>query len=149
VAGKSVYGHGGNILGYSSILLYSPDDSITVAVIVNETTDATPVGLALMNLAMNRKASGVRADAGSATGLAVRSIRTDAAGALLTFDYTSAGTVPLTLGLYDLLGREVMKAQAEEPGAHTATFDVSRLPRGMYVWRLTEGSRIASGTVAL
>ncbi len=150
VAGKNVYGHGGNILGYSSILLYSPDDSITVAAIINETADATSVGLALMNLAMNRKASSVyQGDAAAQMALTVTSVRSTADGGSLTVEYDLQSSTPATLALYDLLGREVMTISDIPQDTHAVELDIRALPRGAYFWRLTAGNRAASGKVML
>jgi hypothetical protein len=50
------------------------------------------------------------------------------------------------LALYDVLGREVAAVEARwlERGPHRLGLDVSRLPSGVYVWRLAAGDRVES-----
>lgn len=151
VNGRNVYGHGGNVLGYSSIMLYSPTDSITVALIVNETIDATGAGLALMNLAMNSRSSGVRAAAGPARGITLTAVRPDPSGTALSIDCTLGASGRVTATLYNLLGREVASVTEDAimPGSRTLQISTAGLPAGMYFYRLTDGEHVASGKVAL
>jgi len=44
VNGITCYGHGGNIFGYTSVMIYDPQDSIAVAVMMNKDLDGGPVG---------------------------------------------------------------------------------------------------------
>ncbi|NNF58680.1 MAG: choice-of-anchor B family protein [Rhodothermaceae bacterium] len=55
------------------------------------------------------------------------------------------------LTLYDALGRAVavLAAGAHEPGTHTATFDGSHLPSGVYLARLTAEGRTATQRLTL
>jgi hypothetical protein len=55
------------------------------------------------------------------------------------------------LGVYDLLGREVVVLVNERkaPGTYEVGFDGSRLASGMYVYRLTAGAHIQSGKMML
>ena len=58
----------------------------------------------------------------------------------IPFEIEKAGLV--TLGIYDLLGREVKVLVNEviEAGKHTVTFDAGELPSGTYFYRIQAGS---------
>jgi endo-1,4-beta-xylanase len=55
------------------------------------------------------------------------------------------------LGVYDMLGREaaVLVDELRSPGTHTVRFDASGLPSGVYLYRLTAGSRVESRRMVL
>ncbi|MFH1011933.1 MAG: T9SS type A sorting domain-containing protein, partial [bacterium] len=58
----------------------------------------------------------------------------------ITFDLPAAG--PVTLKVYDLLGREVatLVNGMNAPGHHSVLFDGSNLPSGIYLYRIEMGS---------
>jgi hypothetical protein len=60
-------------------------------------------------------------------------------------------TSEVRFALYDMLGREVAKMDAGrlEAGPHRLPFEVSALPGGVYVWRLTAGARVESGRLTV
>jgi hypothetical protein len=57
--------------------------------------------------------------------------------------FTLEAPTAVRLALYDVLGRAVATLDAGHLGAgpHRITLDVSRLPAGVYVWRLVAGER--------
>jgi hypothetical protein len=61
--------------------------------------------------------------------------------ALLSFPNVSIGN-PVTLKIYDILGREIQILVNEKlnPGIYEVTFDGSNLPSGIYFYRLQAGS---------
>ena len=67
----------------------------------------------------------------------------------IDFRTTEAG--PVTLRVYDLLGREVATLVDESlfPGVHSRSFDASAIPSGMYLYRLTAGGRSESRKMML
>jgi hypothetical protein len=69
--------------------------------------------------------------------------------AALVFTLRTPGTVGLAL--YDVLGREVAPVQGGwlAAGPHRLGLDVSRLPAGVYVWRLAAGDRVESGRLTV
>jgi hypothetical protein len=59
-----------------------------------------------------------------------------------TISYQLAALNHVTLKVFDMLGREVVVLvnRIEEPGDKSVMFDASRLPSGMYFYRLSAGS---------
>ena len=57
-------------------------------------------------------------------------------------EYQIAGAGPVTLRVYDLLGREVktLVNERQSPGTHSVTFDANKLPSGVYFYRLESGT---------
>lgn len=53
------WGHGGNVFGFASILLYSPTDSIIVAMCVNKDMGTTTFGLPFMNAVITNRPVGI------------------------------------------------------------------------------------------
>jgi len=65
--------------------------------------------------------------------------------------YSVAADGPVTLRVYDVLGREVRELVKgfQTAGRHTASFDGSGLASGMYFYRLESGGRTATMKMAL
>ncbi len=59
-------------------------------------------------------------------------------GTAISYELSATGRISLTI--YDVLGREVatLVNRVEQPGSYTVTFDASRLPSGVYFYRLQE-----------
>ena len=57
----------------------------------------------------------------------------------------------VTLTIYDMLGREIAKLMDGEQlaGSYTARFDASRLPSGVYFYRLTAGNYVSTQKMIL
>lgn len=151
VSGRTVYGHGGNVLGYSSLLLYSPQDRVTVALIVNETTQVTSAGLYLMATAISNAVSSVQNADHTDRGFSAVAARRNYAGKAITMDYMlgEPGTVRATL--HDLLGNEVAAITTDYlmAGPHTLHLGTSDLPHGIYFYRLANGAHMVSGKITL
>ena len=66
-------------------------------------------------------------------------------------EYTLAEAGPVSLVVFDVLGREVARLVdgAGEAGTHTVSFAAASLPAGAYVVRLESGGNVATRTVTL
>lgn len=65
--------------------------------------------------------------------------------------FTLAAPADVTLGVYDLLGREVVRL-VDGPivaGAHTVPFEAAALPSGVYTYRLQAGGTVQTGRLVL
>lgn len=61
VAGRTIWGHGGNVFGYASIMMHAPSDSITVIVCANKDLSTTGFGLSFMNSVITTRPVGIKA----------------------------------------------------------------------------------------
>lgn len=63
---------------------------------------------------------------------------------VISYQLSAAGHV--TLRIYDVLGREVttLVDARQSPGSHMVTFDASKLPSGVYFYRLSAGAYTAT-----
>ena len=73
------------------------------------------------------------------------------AGASVRFTYTLAAPADVRLAVFDALGREVavVAAGAQRAGTHSASFDASALPPGVYVVRLVTPAGTAAATLTV
>ncbi len=65
--------------------------------------------------------------------------------------YMTDQTGPVELKVYNLLGVEVatLVNQVQAPGEHAVTFDAADLPSGVYLYRLTHGTKISTKRMIL
>ena len=65
--------------------------------------------------------------------------------------FSLAAPSDVHLALYDVLGREVAAVDAGHltAGTHRLPLDVSKLPAGVYVWRLSAGDRAEAGRLTV
>lgn len=65
--------------------------------------------------------------------------------------YDLPSTAHVTLTVYDMLGREIaiLMDGVQQAGTYTARFDASRLPSGVYFYRLSSGSNVATQKMIL
>ncbi len=68
-----------------------------------------------------------------------------------TISYKLSAVGYVTLKVYDVLGREVetLVNRKQNPGSHTVTFDASKLPSGVYFYRLIAGSFVETKKMVL
>jgi hypothetical protein len=146
----SVYGHDGAIIGYSSVLLFDPVDSIVVAALVNEQTDALSIGIAMME-AIKEQKSGVDNGNIASGGLTIETIRQTSSPRMFIIDYQIPEGSNVSMTIYNILGKEVATVVHDwkSVGTHTAYFDGSSLPHGPYFCRLQAGGTIVTKKIVL
>ncbi len=85
------------------------------------------------------------------TGFALAAAQPNPVAAQATIHFSLDEAGPARLVIYDVLGREVAQLveASLEVGAQAARFDATRLPAGLYVYRLEAGGRSLSGTLTV
>lgn len=138
--GKTLYGHGGNVFGYSTSLLYYPEKGITIAVMVNGNMKADEIGYALMTEALKGTTSGAGYHPASPL-LSLGDIITDRPGTAVRVEYSLPVAGSASITLHDMLGREVaaISGLEQEAGTWSATLRTAGLPHGAYICRLRSG----------
>ena len=68
-----------------------------------------------------------------------------------TIEYALPASGPVRLAVYDALGREVatLAQGVQQAGRHTAVFDGTSLPSGVYMYRLEAAGRAHTGLMTL
>ncbi len=140
LGGKTLYGHGGNVFGYSTSLLHDPEKGITVAVMVNGNMKADEIGYALMTEVMKGSTSTAGYTPASPL-LSLGDITIDRSGTAVLVEYSLPVAGSASITLHDLLGREVaaISGLEHEAGTWSATLRTAGLPHGAYICRLQSG----------
>lgn len=81
-----------------------------------------------------------------ASATAIRAVAPNPSGGSSEIAFDVADTGPVTLAVYDALGREVARVvdEVREAGTHRVRLDVRSLPAGVYVVRMTAGGTVQS-----
>lgn len=151
IAGETVYGHGGNVFGYSTSMLYDPEKGIAVAVMVNGDMKADNIGTVLMAAAMELEAAGAGySDDATPAMLSLGNVRIDPTGSAVTVEYSLAQPGTIRVTLHDMLGHEVAGTENmyNEAGASAATLGTTGLPHGTYICRVQSGEKVATRKIA-
>ena len=139
--GRTYYGHGGNTFGYAADMQFSPADSVSVGVVINQDADAEPVSIALLKTVKDFLVTSVEAEPISkATSL---QCSPQISSGVIRAAYTLEKSAHVQLALYDAHGREAkMLLNAwHDAGSYEELIDVMELPQGVYFLRLITGDR--------
>ena len=60
INGVNCFGHGGNLFGYTAVMIYNPQDSISIAIMMNKDLDGGPVGKSFMITVITNNPVGIR-----------------------------------------------------------------------------------------
>lgn len=60
INGLNCFGHGGNLFGYTAVMIYNPQDSISIAIMMNKDLDGGPVGKSFMITVITNNPVGIR-----------------------------------------------------------------------------------------
>jgi CubicO group peptidase (beta-lactamase class C family) len=135
--GQSVWGHGGNIPGFATMMIYSPVDSISVSVLINQDWTTIPIGLAMLQAAQQALTlSTANALASEQPQLACYPNPSSGSGAV-RFSLSKPGRVELAL--LNSVGQEVAQLASGErsAGEHQLPVSANHLPNGLYFCRFT------------
>ncbi len=95
---------------------------------------------------------GVDDAAAAASGLSMATVAPNPVSTITSITFTTAAPAPLTLGLYDSRGalvRTLIDGRQYESGEHTITSDLSDLPNGVYLARLTQNEHAVSTSIVV
>jgi hypothetical protein len=134
--GRQYWGHGGNTFGYAADMEFSPSDSVSVGVVINQDANAEPIALELLKTVKEFLATSVAEDAVLKTG-SLRCTPQISSG-FTRISYSLKKPANVQLSLYDTQGREVemLLKSWQEAGSHEEFSNVADLPQGVYFLRL-------------
>ncbi|MBS1494855.1 MAG: serine hydrolase [Bacteroidetes bacterium] len=143
VNGKTCYGHGGNILGYSAAIMYYPVDSICIALDFNTSINTGAPAISFMNTVLNNRPSAVQnisSEVPEKFNLHQNYPNPFNPETNIKFDITSQGEVKLVV--YNSLGKEVQNLFTGKlaPGSYSYKWNASGFPSGVYFYKLVTGN---------
>ncbi len=140
--GKQIYGHGGNIPGFSAMLLHSPVSGISVSVLINQDDDAVHLGLAMLNAAQNLLISATENIPASDFNL-ICYPNPNRGNGTVKFTLPQPGSAQLTIE--DALGREVKMLTSGNfsAGQNSVPVSLNNLQAGLYFCKLKTETGVA------
>ncbi len=139
-AGRNGYGHGGNIFGYSTVVIYDPVDSVSIALMINRDISAGSLGVSFMNWVLQYTTSSVTSD-------------TDIIPERFTLlqnypnpfnpetkiEFHLSKNENVTLSVFNILGQEVeiLFDGLLPAGVHTFNWNAKDLSGGIYFYKLS------------
>lgn len=130
---RTYWGHGGNYYGYAASMMYYPQDSICVALLINQDCNATLIARVFMHTLVNSLATGMEEHGAAAS----FTCYPNPADESITIESPAAATAPATLILSDLSGRIV---HTETVNAMTIQLSTATFPAGAYLLTLQAGN---------
>lgn len=138
---RTYWGHAGNYFGYAACMLYDPQDSVCVVVLINQDCIAANVAKPLINAIANQLASGM-ADQQSLQEVAV--FPNPAHEALMIS--LPAANESYTVELFGLAGNLVQRQQAT---GNLTTINTADLSEGAYLLRVASASAVFTQKVMI
>jgi D-alanyl-D-alanine carboxypeptidase len=133
--GRTFYGHGGDISGFTQLAIHHVSDSITLVVSINRNNaPRVPIANALLQVVYDQLATSVGEHHGTTPFLTYPVPATSTLNIVLR-DSGSTNNIQLV----DAVGRVIMEQRAQ---ATNVTWNVEHLAAGIYHVRLHEGGRI-------
>jgi CubicO group peptidase (beta-lactamase class C family) len=143
--GQSIWGHSGSYYGYRTQMWYCPENDIGVIVLTNGESDAGSeiVWYEVFDyVTQTLAAAEPQGTPSTPEQFALLQNYPNPFNPTTTIAFEQPKAGHISLGVFDLLGREVavLKDGLVEAGTHRVTFDGSRLASGIYFARLDAGN---------
>lgn len=139
VSGVSCYGHGGNSLGYSSVMIYNPVDSISIAIMTNKDINAAPIGISFLQTVMQNNPSGLFQITSQVTEkFLLKQNYPNPFNPVTQVEFGISKVGFVSLNVFDALGKEVMTLvnEIKPAGSYKVEFNGSSLSSGIYFYKL-------------
>ena len=139
VSGIPCYGHGGNIFGYTSVMIYDPRDSIAIAVMMNKDLNGGPVGISFLNSVISNNPVGVSSMSSEIPqnfSLYQNYPNPFNPETIINFDLTSGQNTKLSV--VNILGKEIsiLFSGNLQAGEYSYKWDAKNFPGGIYFYKL-------------
>lgn len=131
--GHTYWGHAGNYYGYAASMLYYPQDSLCVAVLINQDCIAANIAKPLMNTLITTLATGIKEEAASRI-----SIFPNPADQSVTISFAGAPVAKRRMQLSDTAGKIVY----EQESLGDARVNTAGLAEGVYVMKISSAGEV-------
>ena len=133
-SGNTYYGHAGNFFGYAASMLYYPQDSICLALLVNQDCISPYIAMPLMKIALDNLflTTGINNPA------ATQDLRIYPNPSIETLNVQLPWAGEVIVNVFDVCGRQFYSSHQE---ANHLSIDVSRFPEGMYMLEIITGNK--------
>ncbi len=139
ILGISCYGHGGNSWGYSSVMIYNPADSISIAIMTNKDINAAPIGISFIQSVMQNNPSGIISINNQIPDkFALNQNYPNPFNPVTSIDFRIMKKENATLSVFNALGQEIeilFKGELKE-GTYSFKWDASGMVSGIYFYKL-------------
>ncbi|HAY34778.1 MAG TPA: serine hydrolase [Ignavibacteria bacterium] len=139
-AGRTGYGHGGNIFGYSTIVIYDPVESISIALMINKDISAGSLGVSFMNWVLQYTTSSVTSD----TEIIPKRFTLlqnypNPFNPETKIEFHLTNNENISLSVFNILGQEVeiLFEGLLPAGVHTFNWNAKDLSGGIYFYKLS------------
>jgi D-alanyl-D-alanine carboxypeptidase len=142
VAGKTVWGHGGNVFGYASIMMHAPQDSITVVICTNRDLSTTGFGLSFMNTVITQRPTSIQPVSQEVpSSYELKQNYPNPFNPETTIEFKISNAEFANLSIYDINGRliETLVNEKLSAGAYKIKWSGSNVSSGIYYYTLRTG----------
>ena len=142
VSGRTCYGHGGNSFGYTTVAIYDPIDSISIAVMMNKDLNGGPVGINFLNTVIQNNPTSILSNTNE-----IPAAFTLHQNFPNPFNPSTKIRIELsqrqfvTLSITNILGEEVeiLYNGLLHEGKHSYEWNAGDLPSGVYFCKINSG----------
>ena len=139
VPGNVCYGHGGNIFGYSTVAIYDPVDSISIAVMINNDVNAGPIGINFMSFVKQNNPVSISEISGVIPEkYTLEQNYPNPFNPVTNINFSIPHRSFVKITVFDILGKEIQNLINEElnEGNFKIDFNGSSLPSGIYFYKI-------------
>ncbi|MBC8172261.1 MAG: serine hydrolase [Chitinophagales bacterium] len=135
--GNIYWGHAGNFFGYAASMIYDPEDSVCVALLVNQDCFSPYIAMPLMNIAMNNLSLATNLE----TNIPEKKMKVypNPANDVLYIEMPEELRTNYTIQLFDMAGEMVY---TEQQNKQNIFIHVNNINDGFYVLKIIAGSNM-------
>ncbi|HEX2787403.1 MAG TPA: serine hydrolase [Ignavibacteria bacterium] len=139
VAGRTVWGHGGNVFGYASIMMHVPQDTITAVICSNRDLSTTNFGLPFMNTVITQRPVGIQPISQEIpSSFELKQNYPNPFNPETTIEFKISGDEFTNLNVYDINGRlvETLVNEKLQAGIYKMKWSGANVSSGVYYYTL-------------
>ncbi|MEO8446813.1 MAG: serine hydrolase [bacterium] len=138
IAGRNCYGHGGNTWGYTSVMIYDPVDSISIAIMMNKDLNGGPLGISFMNTVVQNNPSAIKTLSNEIPEkFLLHQNYPNPFNPSTKIEFELRIKEEVTLSVINILGQEIQIYNGVlDAGVHSYEWNASDITSGVYFYKL-------------